>query len=244
MHLASTSWPPYSDAQLPGGGAATEVIREAFAAAGRKVTVDFYPWRRTMFMAREDRRTDGFFPAYYSDARAKEFLVSPAIAISLVGFAQRPDAPVQWQTLADLKRYRIAVVDGYYNPGGLDAMIANGAIKVDKMRDDALALGLVGAGRLRLAVVERNVLNYLLRTNPQLKSYRGDIAFNPHVLDTLTVHLMFRRSARGRMLLRDFIRGLHAIDQMAIMKRYIPDYVTTMPVTAASITTAPPQPQQ
>lgn len=230
VYLASTPWPPYSGASQPDGGATTELIREAFAAVGRKVVVNFYPWRRTMFMARQDPQTDGFYPAYYNSARAQEFLVSAPIAVSLVGFAERRDAPVTWQSLSDLAPYRLAVVDGYYNPGGLDAMIAHGVIKTDTVRDDALALGILGAGRVRLAVVGRNVMNYLLRTDPMLRRYRTSIDFNPHVLATLTVHLMFRKTARGQRLQQDFARGLHLIDQRAIMKRYIPGYLTELPV--------------
>ena len=44
VRLVSGEWPPYVSASLPGFGPAAEIVREAFAATGHEVVIEFMPF--------------------------------------------------------------------------------------------------------------------------------------------------------------------------------------------------------
>lgn len=226
VRLTSLDWPPYSGAALKDGGASVVVVRAALAAVDVKLEVEFLPWKRAVETARGNAAIAGYFPEY-AEVGA-EFVISDRIGTSPLGFAQRVEAPILWTSLANLKAVApIGVVDGYINESAFDAAIADGSLKADVARDDATNIRKLAGGRMRAAVIDRNVLAWLLAREPALADSRGKISFNERLLDDKTLHVAFSgaHGLEARALLSE---GLKRIDIDSVSRPYLLSRAETM----------------
>jgi polar amino acid transport system substrate-binding protein len=227
VRLVSLDWQPYSGAALPEQGAAAAVVKAAFQAEGYTVDIDFYPWARAMHLVENADEYDGIFPVYHSAARARWLNCGSSLGSSPLGFAERRAAPVAWSTLADLGQYKIGVVRDYVNTEAFDSMVAAGRIDADVAGSDVQNLQKLAHGRIDLAVIDRNVLERLLKS-PTLRSLLGGDAqgstalqFNRRVLENKELYICFKRNDADERIANAFAAGLRKIDAEAIVVRYL-----------------------
>lgn len=220
VHLTSLDWPPYSGKDLPGGGASIQVARAAFEAMGYTLKVDFYPWSRAVALAKDEgSKYAGYFPEYYSDGVAKEFNYSDVMGNGPLGFAERSDKPIDWSSHDDLSNFSIGVVQDYVNEAEFDKRVASGKIKVQAVTSDATNLVKLVNGRIDMAVVDSNVMDYLIKTDNRLKGKGDQLQFNKKMLEDKKLYVCFKKNAMGEELLKVFNEGLKKIDVNAIMKK-------------------------
>jgi polar amino acid transport system substrate-binding protein len=217
VHLTSLDWPPFSGESQKDKGAAVAVVQAAFAAVGYKVDVAFYPWNRAVALVKDGGDFQGYFPEYAGADVEKDFILSAPLGSSPLGFAELAASPVTWNSLDDLKTKKIGVVDGYVNTDDLDARIAKGELHADKANSDLTNLKKLLAERIDLAVIDRAVMNDLIRTTPQLKESADKLRFNGKILEDKTLHIAFRKDAKGEAMAKAFAEGLAKIDAKAIL---------------------------
>lgn len=221
VYLTSLDWPPYTGESLPGQGASVAVAKAVFAEAGLELVVDFYPWKRAVNLAKNDEKYVGYFPEYYSADLEQDFIFSEPMGNGPLGFAQRKDNPVTWQSLSDLKPFKIGTVSGYVNTTEFDQMAEVGTIKVDSAGDDVKNLLKLNAKRVKLAVIDKYVMTYLLDTDPALKKIKGNIVFNETLLEDKKLYICFRKSEKGKEIQQKFNIALKKVDVSAIMSKYL-----------------------
>ena len=219
--LTSLEWPPYTGAALKEQGASVAVAKAAFAAMGHELKVEFYPWRRAVALAKDDPGYDGYFPEYYAEELKAEFVLSAPIGNGPLGFAQRIDKPITWNTLDDLAKYTIGTVSGYVNTTEFDARVADKRLRADEASDDARNLLKLAGGRVDLAVVDQNVLGYLLATDKALASAKDKLNFNERLLEDKELFICFKKGERGEKLAAILAEGLRKIDVQAIMQQHL-----------------------
>lgn len=219
--LTSLDWPPYTGESLKSQGASVAVAKAAFEAVGYELKVEFYPWRRAVALAQEDSAYDGYFPEYYAESLKEDFILSPPIGTGPLGFAQRKDKPVNWSDLSDLTDESIGVVSGYVNTTDFDQMAAKGDLATSEAGDDTKNLQKLLHGRISLAIVDKNVLEYLLATDPALKGAENNIEFNPTLLEDKKLYICFKKGERGEKLAAALEEGLKKIDVEAIMAEHL-----------------------
>ena len=162
VYLTSLDWPPYSGKALKEQGASVAVAKAAFKAMGYTLVVEFFPWSRAVNLAKSgSSKYMGYFPEYYSDDVAKEFIYSAEMGSGPLGFVEQTSKPINWRTMDDLSRYKIGVVRDYVNTAEFDARVASGKIKVEAVTADVNNIQKVSSGRLDLAVIDKNVMAYL-----------------------------------------------------------------------------------
>ena len=218
--LTSLEWPPYTGAQLKGQGASVAVVKAAFAKEGYDLEVKFFPWQRAVYLAKEDAGYDGYFPEYYADSLKQDFILSDPIGSGPLGFAELKSKPIPWKTLNDLKPYKIGIVSGYVNTTEFDKMVADKTLKTSTVGSDEKNLQKLSAGRFPLAVVDKNVMNYILNTSPSLKASKDTIQFNQTLLEDKQLYIPFKKGARGEKLVKALNAGLKKIDIQKIMQAY------------------------
>jgi len=221
VKLTSLDWPPYAGEKLKEQGASVAVAREAFKAMGYTLVVEFYPWSRAVKMAKEDAKYMGYFPEYHSADTAKEFNFSEPMGVGPLGFAERSDSRVTWSKLDDLVKYRIGVVQDYVNTDEFDQRVAKKQLKVDVTTSDAKNLQKLDGKRIDIAVVDRNVFNYLLATTPSLESAKKTIRFNDKILEDKKLYVCFKKGPEGEKLAKIFNDGLKKINVTAIMAQHL-----------------------
>jgi polar amino acid transport system substrate-binding protein len=197
VRFASLEWPPYVGENLPGQGAAAVAARAAFVAMGYKLEIDFFPWARTLLLARRPGLYDGYFPEYHAETIEEFFIFSHPLGDSPLGFVERKDNPVPWTDLEDLQGIVIGTVQGYVNTDDFDRFAEEGTLIVESAGADIYNVRMVAAGRLPLAVIDRHVLSWLLDTDESLKVNRDQVQFNSTLLGVRELFLCFRKPKKA-----------------------------------------------
>ena len=219
--VTTLEWPPYTSEALPKGGATTEVVRQAFAAAGIEVEVTTLPWKRAIAVAKDDPASAAYFPGYHC-RHVEGFTESEPIGNGPLGFAQNENAQVSWENGDDIgeQKLRVGTVLGYANTDEFDEKAGTGWIRAIPAPDDVTNLRKLARQRIDLAVIDKLVLSYLLATEPTLKPDADAISFNRKSLEDKTLYLCFNDDEDGRVLRDVFNEGLAQIDPDEIVERY------------------------
>ncbi|MAD45087.1 MAG: ABC transporter [Oceanospirillaceae bacterium] len=222
VRLASLHWPPYASDSLPGQGATVSVVRAALAEMGYELQVDFYPWSRTVYLAK-DEQSDyaGYFPEYFNAEISDTFIYSDAIGSGPLGLVENKNNRISWHSLEDLKGFSIGVVTGYTNTAEFDQKVAAGELTAFPVVADKHNIRKVAYGRIDLAVIDENLLQYMLSTDADLRSLRDKVDINSHLLEVKQLYVCFKRS---RPELAEILNeGLRRIDVKRRQQSYLSD---------------------
>lgn len=215
LKLTSLLWPPYSGQQLAQQGASVAVAQAAFERMEQQLVVDFYPWSRAIKLAAMPSSDYiGYFPEYYFET--DKFVFSKPIGISPLGIVEQKSHPISWHYLADLNRYTLGVVKGYVNTDSLDLMISSGTQPVEAVTSDEQNIKKVAAGRIDGAVIDVNVLYFLLK-QPYLQPLADKLQVNKQLLANKQLYVAFRNTEEGRHWRDVFDQGLAQLDIESIM---------------------------
>lgn len=210
IKLSSLDWPPYTGATLSDKGASAAVVKAAFEAMGYKVQIDFFPWERAVAMAKDGNSGyAGYFPEYYS----------AAIGSGPLGLAQNTGAAITFNTLDDLSKIKVGVVQGYLNTEEFDQRVAAGQIKVEEVISDVQNVRKLEAKRVAAAVIDANVLQYLLKT--EAASAKGKVDMHSKLLEDKKLFICFRKGVQGDEFAKALADGLKKIDVNAIMAAHL-----------------------
>lgn len=220
--ITTLDWPPYEGENLKQFGAHSIVCKAAFEAMGYNVKIAVLPWKRAVEMAKDSSDYIAYYTEYYSDEIAQNWYLSDPLGSAPIGFVERKNDPISWDNYDDLEKFTIGVTDGYINTKELDSRIANKKIKAQVVTEDINGIKKVLAGRIKASVIDPNVLNYFLATNPDLikANAKEFIRFNPKILDIKQHYLAFRKSPEGLKMQNIFNQGLKKIDSHKIITDY------------------------
>lgn len=134
LPLATLELPPfnYSKDGKP-AGASVEFVRELFSRMGYKTTMNFLPFKRGKKMTAEGIYA-GLFTIVKSPERLKHYYYPNPITVNKNVFFKRKEDGLRWNTMEDLKNYRLGLTDGYSYPPILQTAIDNRLFKtVDRI---------------------------------------------------------------------------------------------------------------
>lgn len=211
LKLTTLEWPPYSGSGLPEGGTAVSTASAATAKTGDTLVHEVLPWQRAVQTGLEQPGYAGYFPEYKSASLEETCAFSDSLGDSPLGLVERKDAPLAWNAVSDLGAYTIGTVKGYVNTAEFDSLAEAGSLKVEPTTDDLTNLRKVAAGRIDAAVIDRNVMDYLLQNESSLAEAAGALQFNDKLLENKTLHVCFRKDADGMAALERFNEGLAAL---------------------------------
>lgn len=204
--MVTVEWAPHYGADLPENGLTTALVKAAFKAAGHNAEVEFIPWKRALKEVREGLH-DVVMGAYFNEERAEIYHMSdPIYSLDLV-FVARPGLGIRkYESLQDLKKYRIGITRGFANSEAFDA-----ADYLDKHVASTPTLNIrkLFRGRIDLAV-----MNYdLFRYNANREGFCvGNVEYLEPPLNTPFLHIMASREiGDGEEIINDFNKGLQAI---------------------------------
>ncbi len=220
MLLASLEWLPYVGAGLERQGLSTFVAEAAAQRIGYQVNVDYFPWTRAMQTGGRDPRYAGYFPAYYTEERARECHFSAPIGSSTIGLAHLKSAPLEWSTFNDLGSMKIGVVAGFSNGAEFDALAKQGKLNLDASPSELYNLRKLLAGRIQAVVIDKLILRYLLLTESSLARERELIVFHERPLAELKLHICFQRTPEGSALQKAFNKSLQSLSLRSLENDY------------------------
>lgn len=220
IRMVSLDWPPFAGKSIPDNGANVIVAKAAFKAMGYDLKVEFYPWARTVKLAKT-KKYAGYLPEYYAKEIESEFIFSDPIGDSPLGFVERSDAPIIWESLQDLKSVgRIGTVRGYVNTAQFDMMAADKTIKVEPVVDDATNLRKLLINRINMAVIDKYVMQYILATESHFAGKQKSLQFNKRLLENKKLYLCFQKNDKGQKVSEIFNQGLQKINVDQLNQAY------------------------
>ncbi len=220
LKLTTLEWPPYTSDAMSEQGLTTLIVKKAFEQMGYNLEADFFPWNRAVHFAKTNPDYYGYYPEYYSQELENDFYFSDPIGSGKLGFIERADSPVQWNSIQDLKQYRIGTVSGYVNEKSFDEMVAKNEIKADAANDDLTNIRKVLNKRIPIAVIDENVMTYLVNQDEQLKSKKAELQFNKKMLELKRFYVCFKKTDEGKKMRDVLNQGLKKIDIEKISKEY------------------------
>ncbi|MBB1441360.1 transporter substrate-binding domain-containing protein, partial [Shewanella sp. SG41-4] len=177
VYLTSLDWAPYSGKTLANQGASVVVAQAAFTAMGHELVVNFYPWSRAVKLASEPgSKYAGYFPEYLYEST--EFTFSAPMGQGPLGLVENKSSPISWAQVSDLAKYKLGVVQDYVNTEELDALIASKHIKPQVVTSDEINVLKVIGGRIDAAVIDANVLSYMLAHSNKLVKDKDKVQMN------------------------------------------------------------------
>ncbi|MEH6474975.1 MAG: transporter substrate-binding domain-containing protein [Sneathiella sp.] len=141
---------PFTDRKLKRGGMASELVEEAFKAAGWTVKYEWLPWKRGYEMAKSGK-IDGAIPWTQRPDRLPHFLFSDAIVSMKEQVWARADSTAT--SYEDLKGKTGCLPAGYGPPAELKPLFESGAVKRDTPRGMTLCFKKLLAKRVDFIVV-------------------------------------------------------------------------------------------
>lgn len=207
LKIATLEWEPYISSHSS-RGYVDRIVREAFGRANYEVDLQFFPWARTVSMAKSDDFV-GYVPEYQSETLEKEFIFSaPFPGGPLVLFKRRADH-IRYSSLQDLTPYTIAVVRGYVNTRELDEATF---LKKEKTTNDEQSFRMLLAGYVDLVVADKHVgYDILRRTMPDGKGQIDTIEPPLEMKDFFLC--VARRHPDAEKIIEAFNQGLYAMKQ-------------------------------
>lgn len=208
VYLASLEWPPFTSATLPAGGTTAAQVSKIFQQLGYQVQIDFLPWSRAVYHSTgKSPKYLAYFPEY--PLQHDDLVLSGCVGFSHLGLAERVSNPVTVYQTADLANYHVGVVQDYVNTTAVDELIANNQLAVSLSLTDQQNLLRLAHGRLDTILIDRDVMNHLLQTEPSLMPFRGQIRFNNGEYELKTLHVAFNKYHPQFALLQQFNTRLY-----------------------------------
>lgn len=228
IRIATGEWPPYTSEKLNGYGIGCKLISEAFAAAGVKVTYVFYPWNRSLELARRGG-IDATATWFESADRRADFHLSDPLFDSKFLLYYLKASPVAWQKIDDLRGLKIGATTGYFYGEAFARAEKAGEFTVIRASSDETNLKNLLLGRLDAFPLDQQVAEFLLANElPAADAARiGSNAIAVHSRPQLL--LISRKAANGEALIRLFNQGLSAIRSNGVYERIVRDATFASP---------------
>lgn len=197
---------PYTDRNLPGGGLVTRLVREAFARAGRSVSVAFVSWPRAYTYA-QSGAYDAVFPYVRTRERAAKFHYSAPIIQTYSHVISPATAPVRFGgALAALHGHTMCLPQGYAVEDRLKSLVDAGRLRLVQPGSPELCVRLLLAQRADFVIL--SVPAFKQHVESENGSF-ADFHVSEGAVGSSSLYLIAPRSQAGSpSLIEGFNRGL------------------------------------
>ena len=166
--LATLNWEPFYGEKLPENGFVAALSREAFRRAGYELNIKFMNWNRALELSKKGK-FDGILGAYYSEERAAHFVFPAPVSQNQESFIAKKGAGITFAAVEDLKSYKIGGLLG----SAPIAELKKAGLRIEATADELSSLKKLNAGRIDLAVMGRQNLNYAMANQDGFKELNG-----------------------------------------------------------------------
>ena len=193
LKIATGELPPYMTAGRTDQGISLSIVRRAFELSGYQVEFTFLPWSRALAETRLGK-WDATAAWGNNPGRNPPFFVSDNVATEKWVFVYRNAVKFSWNSLANLKPYRVAMIQDYTYTPEIWSMANAGNFKSDKLPNEAAAIRMLLLDRVDVAPMERNVACDVLQKN-FTDADAAKLSVDPkQMIDTFTSHVLLPRS--------------------------------------------------
>lgn len=219
VRLTNGEWPPWLSQHLEHHGFVSRIVSEAFAREGVVVDYGFFPWKRAYEWAK-DGAWDGSVVWSRTPEREQDFLYSDPVVLGEVVFFHRKDFAFDWETIQDIKGYRLGLTRGYTYGEKMDAAMEAGQVKVDIADSDETNFAKLIRGRIDLFAIDHDV-GYDMLHRHFTPEEALSLAHHPRPLRVVGFHLIVSKAiADGPELIERFNKGLAQLRKEGLAERF------------------------
>jgi len=210
VRLTNGEFAPYLSENLPHYGLASRIVSEAFAVKGITVEYGFFPWARSLDLAREGE-WDGSVVWHKTPEREVDFYFSDSVVENRDVFFHLKSYTFDWQAMKDLAGLRIGgTIDYNYGETFMQAEQAK-QISVERIASDKLNFQKLLGGRIDIFPLDLEVGLSLLRESFTPEE-AAQITYHPLPMQTSPFSLMLsKKIARNVELMELFNAGLQEL---------------------------------
>ena len=206
--LGTSDWPPLVDKTLENQGLISQVVEESFQQQSLSVMVAFQPWSRVEKSIKTGT-LDASYPWRFTPERAQYFYYSEPISRGRNVFFSLKNTKFDWSQWDDIKRYRMAGVDGYSYAIELQAMDRAGELDMIRVPEEKRLIDLLISGRIDVFPAGEDAGKALIQKYaPQ---YEDEIVIHKKPVSRRPLYLIAPKSSYGLSLIQAFNRGLRSL---------------------------------
>ncbi len=210
IRLTIGKWQPYFSKSAPHYGFASHIVTEAFALVSVDVDYGFFPWKRTMKLAR-DGKWNGSAVWLDTEERRVDFFYSDPTAPGTNSFFHLKSYQFDWNGFEDLKDVRIGATLGYSYGPAFDAADKAGTIKVQRAPNDETSLRKLLKGRID-AFAGNLLVTYAQIRDTVTAEEAVLFTHHPKHISQIPLHVLFSKNVPGMEQMRDrFNEGLRML---------------------------------
>lgn len=219
LELATSEYPPYTSTEMEYNGYINHIINQAFLETGVVIEYSSLQWDDAIEAARKGDY-DAVSYGNYVRAREDEFWHSkPITAENLILYVRKDGQLKEWQTLEDLKQYKMGVTKGYLYTDEIAEYIEQGK-NVQVFESDEANFNALLEGKIDVFPVDELTGWYLLQREFSDQQRRQLMPLDTY-LATVTTHLLVPKGRKNsRLILELFNRGLEQMTLEGKMQRF------------------------
>jgi polar amino acid transport system substrate-binding protein len=212
IRLTNGEWQPFLSEAAPHLGFLSHIVTEAFALAGVEVEYGYFPWKRSMKLAREGK-WDGAVAWVDTEERRQDFYLTDPVVPTKYAFFHRTDTPFDWNTFEDLKDVRVGGTLEYSYGKAFDAAEQAGVFKTHRAPNDETNLKKLLKERIKVFPGE------VMVTYAQIRDTFADdqvamLTHHPNLIHEQPLHLLLSKKVEGSEQMRDrFNEGLKKLKE-------------------------------
>jgi polar amino acid transport system substrate-binding protein len=213
--LSSGEWRPYLSKDLPHYGMGSYFVNKAFEEEGYKVKYLFYPWKRSIELAKNgEEGLDGSLLWSSNEERRKVFYFSDPVLKQNRYLYHRKDQKFEWDGLQSLSQTELVLMNGYAYGDTFEKARKEGVFKkIFITKSEEQALKMIYAKRAEATILLRKIFsNHVKKAFPK-KEQREVFTFHPVPLDISVFYVILHKGKRGKELQAIFNRGLKKIKE-------------------------------
>lgn len=222
IRITNGEWQPFLSEHAPHYGFASHIVTEAFALLGVEVEYGFFPWKRSMELAKKGR-WDGTAVWSETEERKEDFYYTDAVAHQRLYLFHLRNFPFDWNTLEDLRGTKIGGTVEYSYGEEFDAAEKAGVIFIDRASKDEQGLRKLLKGRIEVFAGEIMV-TYEQARDVFSEEEAASITHNITPIDERPMFLLLSKAVEGNERLRDlFNQGLKLLKDSGRYDQIITD---------------------
>lgn len=206
IRFVTLNWEPYYGKDLMNNGYCSDIVRAACKRAGYDITIDFVPWKRALYEAR-NLYFDALLGIFYSDERSEWLYYSDSFSESEMVLFALQGREISWEVIKDLKPYRIGIENGYAYSPEFDAA---DFLQKKSVRKLELNINNLLEGRIDLiAASQKRLLFWVNANQPEI---RRQLRIVPKPISSNKLYVAFPKAhPKAKTYVEAFNEGLRQI---------------------------------
>lgn len=221
--IATGEWSPWVSENLKGKGIGAIITKKAFNISNIDTKFEFYPWKRTYVVAKTTKNdATGFW--LKTKQREKDFYFSDAVFSIKNKLIYKKGKNIEFNSIQDLKKYKIAITRGYSYTPEIDEMIENSKLNVYVVNNDLAGLKqLAKKQNFDAFLCSFNVAKDLIK-NKFSPNEQKMFEFSANDVFSKDVFLMVSKQHKdAETILNTFNKGLQQLKNDGVIEKIIND---------------------